>query len=279
MEKNNAFLISESTITSKPEIVGYNEATNSVTFKAVLQDADTPNRNRRSYQYKGLKNALNSDYIQERLERKAWYGECGHPLSNDVKRQLHIDQTRISHIIREVWFEGNVVKGLIETANTRSGRDMMGLIRQGSEVAFSMRGLGSKTEQQGNILYVKDPIKIFTYDWVIHPSHEIAYMEKFLSESTMDSLLPNKNADLKLLSEGSIIPLTENEDMTDFICDEDNDMEDIIKKFDLAMNESHITLNEDARFLDVKEGSKKFKVRIEDYAKKQLDTDLIEIFK
>jgi len=166
MNNTKAFIIAESTTTSKHEIVGFNENTNSMTVKANLQDADTSNRNGRVYEYEALKEGLYSDYINERVKTKSWYGECGHPMSTEIKRQLHTDQTRISHIIKERWFDDKVVKGLIETANTRSGRDMMGLIKQESEVAFSMRGLGSVTEKHGDLLHIKSPLKIYTYDWV-----------------------------------------------------------------------------------------------------------------
>jgi hypothetical protein len=65
-----------------------------------------------------------------------------HPLNPDVQRQLYIDQTRISHIITKAWFDGNYLKGIVECAPTAVGRDMQGLVRAGSRVAFSMRGFG-----------------------------------------------------------------------------------------------------------------------------------------
>ena len=65
-----------------------------------------------------------------------------HPLNPDIKRQLYIDQGNISHIVNKVWWEGNLLKGEVSAANTARGADFDGLIRQGSEVAFSLRAVG-----------------------------------------------------------------------------------------------------------------------------------------
>ena len=65
-----------------------------------------------------------------------------HPLDPDIKRQLYIDQSNISHIIDKVWWEGNLLKAQVTAANTARGADFDGLIKQGSEVAFSLRAVG-----------------------------------------------------------------------------------------------------------------------------------------
>lgn len=65
-----------------------------------------------------------------------------HPFNPDIKRQLYTDQSNISHIINKVWWEGNLLKGEVTAANTHQGKDFDGLIRQGSEVAFSLRAVG-----------------------------------------------------------------------------------------------------------------------------------------
>ncbi|ALN97868.1 hypothetical protein Bp8pS_189 [Bacillus phage vB_BpuM-BpSp] len=89
-----------------------------------------------------------------------------HPLSNDLERQTYIDQTRMSHVIKDVWWEGNVLMGNVATANTLCGRDMAGVIKQGTEVAFSMRGLGGITRDVGKVTRIEKPLHIVTYDWV-----------------------------------------------------------------------------------------------------------------
>ena len=79
---------------------------------------------------------------------------------------MYIDQTRISHIVTKFWWEGNILKGIVESANTQVGKDFQGLIRQGSSVAFSMRGVGGIQENKKNYVEVKSPLNILSYDWV-----------------------------------------------------------------------------------------------------------------
>lgn len=167
MPKENikGYMISEAETTSVPKIL--NDKSGSVTtIEAVLQEGDLQNRNRRVYPTNVIKKALTSDYVQERLKTKSWYGEAGHPLAPTVERQLYVDQSNISHIITKTWWEGNLLKGIVECALTERGRDMQGLIRQGSQVAFSMRGYGPISEKKGDITYIKDPLHILCYDWV-----------------------------------------------------------------------------------------------------------------
>lgn len=92
--------------------------------------------------------------------------EAGHPLSEDIKRQAYIDQSRISHIVTSIKWEGNILKGVVETAQTSAGYDMKGLIRQGSNVSFSMRALGNVVKDEGQYKRVYSPLMILTYDWV-----------------------------------------------------------------------------------------------------------------
>jgi len=89
-----------------------------------------------------------------------------HPLDPDIRRQMHIDQTRISHIVTEIYLRNKVVQPIIESANTQAGRDFRGLIEQGSKVAFSMRGVSPLVENKKDYIEVKGPLTIFSYDWV-----------------------------------------------------------------------------------------------------------------
>ena len=56
--------------------------------------------------------------------------------------------------------------GIVETAQTRAGKDMRGLIRQGSSVAFSMRGMSDNVRKDGDLVRVGSPLMIGAYDWV-----------------------------------------------------------------------------------------------------------------
>lgn len=153
-----------------------------VEFIACIQEAEVRNRNRRKYPRTVLNEGIGSPYIKERLKTKSLYGESGHPLDPDPRRQMYIDQTRISHIIKEMWWEGNLLKARIETANTGVGRDLKGLIEQGSKPAFSLRAQGA-LDRDDEGWTVKGPIQILCWDWVVNPSHEKAFLEAISEES------------------------------------------------------------------------------------------------
>lgn len=208
-KKETNYLICESMEFQQPEIVGKDNKTGRVVIQVTLQDADVRNRNKRIYSKKVLENGLANPYVQERLATKSWYGEAGHPLKPDVQRQVYTDQSNISHIVTKVWWEGNKLKGLVEAANTARGRDFEGLILQGSKVAFSLRAIGPVTEVKGDTTYVKDPLTMYCFDWVIHPSHACAYMDKVISESGCVMLESGRTLDIQ---PDVFIPITPQEE-------------------------------------------------------------------
>ncbi len=178
-----------------------------IEFIAVLQEADAPNRNGRIYPKAVLEKALNSPYVRERLETKTFYCEAGHPSDPSVQRQMTIDHHNIACIITEFWWEGNLLKGRVETANTAVGKDMKGLIEQGSKVAFSLRAQGNvHTDPATGLVMVDEGLSICCYDWVITPSHAKAFMEK-ICEETAEAMYKTSKGNLN-----SVI-LTESEDL------------------------------------------------------------------
>jgi hypothetical protein len=207
------YIINESAYSASPTISKVDK--DSVEFVAVMQEADRPNRNGRIYYKKVLEEALNSPFVRERLATKSFYVEAGHPSDTSVQRQMTIDQRNIAAIVKEFWWEGNLLKARLETARTAVGRDMKGLIEQGSRVAFSLRAQGNvhRDEQLGATV-VESPIQIASYDWVVNPSHDKAFLES-ICEATMGCLFNRGTNEMalveavKLFEEGSLIALTE----------------------------------------------------------------------
>ena len=180
---------------------------NTIEFITVLQEANKSNRNGRIYPKAVLEKALNAPNIRERLATKTWFGEAGHPMDTSVQRQMTIDMRNIAFIIKEIWWEGDLLKGRLETADTAVGRDMKGLIEQGCRVAFSLRAQGNvHTNPVTGIVEVEDGLQILGYDWVQVPSHAKAFMEK-ICEAT--ALAMYKTAKNKL----STMVLCESEDL------------------------------------------------------------------
>ena len=160
-----------------------------IEFTCILQEAERKNRNGRIYHNSVLEQGLNSPYVQERLRTKTWYGEAGHPSDTSVQRQMTIDQRNIAFVIDQIWWEGNLLKARCETADTAVGHDMMGLIKQGSKVAFSLRAQGNvhRDAVTGDTI-VDSPIQIITFDWVVVPSHDVAYIQS-VCEETRNAML------------------------------------------------------------------------------------------
>jgi hypothetical protein len=208
------FLIQESAMSIMPQISKRNE--NTVEFIAVLQEANRPNRNGRIYRKEVLEQALAAPYVQERLRTNSFYSECGHPMDTSVQRQMTVDQRNIACLIKEFWWEGDLLKARVETANTAIGRDMKGLIEQGSRVAFSLRAQGNvHHDPMLNATIVEAPIQIATYDWVVNPSHDKAFLES-ICEATTCGLFGSKQTNSLVLAEsinlfenGNLISLSE----------------------------------------------------------------------
>ena len=167
---------------------------NTVEFITVLQEANKSNRNGRIYPKAVLEKALNAPNIRERLATNTWFGEAGHPMDTSVQRQMTIDMRNIAFIIKEIWWEGDLLKGRLETADTAVGRDMKGLIEQGCRVAFSLRAQGNvHTNPATGIVEVEDGLQILGYDWVQVPSHAKAFMEKICEATALAMYKTAKN--------------------------------------------------------------------------------------
>lgn len=182
-----------------------------------------------------------------------------HPLNPTVERQLYIDQSNISHIIQDIWWKSNLLYGRVETALTERGRDMQGLIRQGSKVAFSLRGFGPVCEKKGDITYIKDPLHILTYDFVIHPSHRPAYMTKIIQESS-----GNFHKDLQ---EGYFIPLTESA-IIDYLNDQSKNIKSLTEQH--GFDPKNI-LGKKNDLVYINDGKDILAVYLEDYINKEIN--------
>ena len=149
-----------------------------VTFETCLQSFDVFNRNRRNYALAPMMQAIQADHIQELLRKGTWVGENGHPDSNDIKRIMSIDPTKICHRICDVEFRGKLLYGTIETLNDDIwGKQFSKHILQGLEASFSLRALAAIQKLPDGRGIIKTKPHIVTYDRVVLPSHREAYME------------------------------------------------------------------------------------------------------
>ena len=210
-----------SVMAAEPKVV--NDTGSVVRFETVLQDTK-PNRNKRIYKEDVLSEAIQAARVQELLRTRTMFGEANHPFTTELSRQMVIDQTRISHIVTDIRPpQGGVVRGMIETAATRCGRDFRGLIVENkSTVAFSMRGMGGVRKVPGqDLVEVTKPLALVTYDWVTFPSHQSAYM----------------STDVK--HEGAA-PVTMRA-ATEYAKDQSGNVKALVEQFELENAEFHLT--------------------------------------
>lgn len=270
--KGKGYLITEAATTGiSPRIVHDSEVTTK--FVAEIQEAEAPNRNGRIYSKEALDSAIRHYSIQEKLKNKALVCEAGHPLSDDPRRQMYIDQTNISHIITDIWWEGNKLMAKIETANTRVGRDMQGLIRQGSKVAFSMRGMSDNVKKDGQYTRVGSPLMITCWDWVILPSHPNSYM---VQEGVEQKVSSSIQADEKVLTEGVLTPYNSG-DLLKFVTESSQNVQDVVDAFGFKFSLDNVSYGED-QMLSIKENNETLKIFLEENLKSELDDYYSKIF-
>lgn len=146
-------------------------------FYAVLQKYNTPNRNGRVYPEKILKRE--SENYKKAIQKGTSLSELNHPESS------LIDLDRVSHIITDVWWEGNVLMGKLKLLTSPAfhergiisckGDLAANYLRQGVTLGISSRGVGSLAKK-GDQNEVQDDFELICFDLVSSPSTPGAYL-------------------------------------------------------------------------------------------------------
>src|ERR1035437_4329544 len=172
-------LIVESAVFAPPEkIKKYTDG--KIIFEAYLQEADTKNQNKRVYPRNVLDVAMKK--IQAKIDKRGFLGELDHPISEDQVRQTTVMYKEVSHIIREWGWDGNLIRGVVETTPYSSnGKILSGLIMDRVPVGFSLRGLAD-VEDRTTFQEVLAPLIIISYDSVSEPSHNSATIQEIRNE-------------------------------------------------------------------------------------------------
>jgi len=203
-----AYIIHEETAVTPDSKIIKNKP-DSVITEATLQDFEE-NRNKKIYSRSVLEEALKAEHITEMIKRKAWYGECGHPFSDDIRRQMTIERTNSSHRILSYSLTDSGVKGIIETSMFPMGIATRDEIRNGAQIAYSMRGIG-KVIKKGNRTEV-GALKLLTYDSVSYPSHKSAFQTEILKEQVEKVSLKNEKKLIPIKEEAVIDFISNNSD-------------------------------------------------------------------
>lgn len=146
-------------------------------FYAVLQKFNTLNRNGRWYPENVLKREVEN--YKKLIKKGLSTSELNHPESS------LIDLDRVSHLITDVWWDGNVLMGKLKLLTSpgfhergvvsTKGDIAANLLRQGVTLGISSRGVGT-LEKVGERNEVKNDFELICFDLVSSPSTPGAYL-------------------------------------------------------------------------------------------------------
>jgi len=163
---------------------------NRLIFRAVLQEANVVNNNKRMYPPETLQKIV-EQLKDKALERKL-LGELDHPqpqgdTSAKMKRSSTILLQNVCILFRKLDYVDGKIYAECETINTPSGRIVRDLLNDKISFGFSLRAFGSTENRSGITVVLADDIKALTFDVVANPSHNTAVIQEFLSESEEQS--------------------------------------------------------------------------------------------
>ena len=145
----------------------------------VMQRSDTLNGNKRMYPHAILEREI-GNYAKLVKERRA-LGELDHP------EDAVINLKNASHMVTEIWWDGQDVMGKVQVLNTPSGQVLRSLVDSGVKLGISSRGLGSVHESQGTTI-VEDDFQLICFDFVSEPSTTGAFMMTENKNLNLDSV-------------------------------------------------------------------------------------------
>jgi len=135
--------------------------------EGILATAEVKNGNGRYYSKDLWEREINNYRVL--VDENRATGELDHPESSIINLK------NVSHIIREMWWDGDNVIGKIEVLPTTAGNILKALIESNVQVGVSSRGMGSLEDRNG-VLEVQDDFELLCWDFVSTPSNPGSYM-------------------------------------------------------------------------------------------------------
>lgn len=135
----------------------------------IMQRAGAENQNGRVYKREILEREVQK-YIENFVKVGNAYGELDHPESPIVSLK------NASHVVKDLWWEGDNLMGKVELLDTPSGNIVRNIIRAGHTVGISSRGTGSVSQTNEGTLLVQPDFELVGWDFVSNPSTQGAFM-------------------------------------------------------------------------------------------------------
>lgn len=137
--------------------------------EGILATAEVKNGNGRYYPKELWEREIDRYITQDVKENRAT-GELDHPDSSIISLK------NVSHIIRDIWWNGDKIMGKIEILPTMSGNILKALIDNNVMVGVSSRGMGSLKPLGEGTMEVQDDFSLLCWDFVSTPSNPGSYM-------------------------------------------------------------------------------------------------------
>ena len=153
------------TITESKQRPGVFEVT------GVMQRANAKNQNGRIYTKDTLKREVEK-YMEAFVKVGNAYGELDHPESPIVSLK------NASHVVKDLWWDGDDLMGKVELLNTPSGNIVKEIIKGGHTIGISSRGTGSVQQTSEGTLMVQPDFELVCWDFVSNPSTHGAFMNQ-----------------------------------------------------------------------------------------------------
>lgn len=135
----------------------------------IMQRAGAKNQNGRIYKREILEQEVRN-YIENFVKVGNAYGELDHPESAVVSLK------NASHVVKDLWWEGEDLMGKVELLNTPSGNIVKEILRGGHTIGISSRGTGSVQQTNEGTLMVQPDFELVCWDFVSNPSTQGAFM-------------------------------------------------------------------------------------------------------
>ena len=159
-----------------------------IKFKAILQERDVINNNKRTYSEQILK-LIVAQLGPKATERKL-LAELDHPISDStdkftqLKRTATISLKEACVAITKLEYDGRYIVAICETLTTPAGMIVYSLLKDKVVFGFSLRALGSvQNNPNGTITVMEDGFKAITFDVVSNPSHSNAVITEIINEN------------------------------------------------------------------------------------------------
>jgi hypothetical protein len=140
-------------------------------IKGIFMQGEIKNRNNRIYPVQVISEQVDK-YKKNYIDKNRAYGELGHPAGPTINLE------RVSHMITDLYQDGNNFIGEAKIMDTPYGKIVKNLMDEGAQIGVSSRGMGSlKDNGNGTLVVQKDYHLATAADIVADPSAPDAFVE------------------------------------------------------------------------------------------------------